>query len=177
MFLHRAGGSKTWGVYVTSILVAVLIPFIQSLFARLAVLLTDNENHFGQSAYDSHLAFKVFLLNTANYFGALLYICFVKQHTYGCANDCCMDDASIQFIAILVVTVALRLAGPFSAYFKLEARFRRLGIFLSRLFFKCILCTANCMAYGFSAGRGSLGYLPQDYLYVLIYICSSPCFL
>ena len=95
MFLHRAGGSKTWGVYVTSILVAVLIPFIQSLFARLAVLLTDNENHFGQSAYDSHLAFKVFLLNTANYFGALLYICFVKQHTYGCANDCCMDDASL----------------------------------------------------------------------------------
>ena len=32
----------TGGVYLTSVIIAVLIPFIQTLFSRLAVGLTDN---------------------------------------------------------------------------------------------------------------------------------------
>ena len=80
------------------------------------------ENHYTQSTYDDFLVFKVFILNTANYFGALLYICFAKEYTYGCVNGCCMYDASVQFVAILAVTVALRLVGPFSVYFKVREK-------------------------------------------------------
>ena len=42
------------------------------------------------------------------------------RSTYGCANDCCMDACSIQFIAILAVTVGLKLLGPIWRLLKID---------------------------------------------------------
>ena len=150
----------TYGSYTVAVIIALLIPAISGLFNRLAEALTDNENHATQPSHDAALVVKVFALNVANYFGALLYIAFAKKWTYGCAKDCCMYDASVQFVAILVVLTLLKIMGPVVEMLKLRQRCGKLSGGASRLFFKVVICVVNVFA---TLARGYFGYMPKDY--------------
>jgi len=150
----------TLGLVLGSGIVAFLVPILGGLLNKVAELLTANENHETDHAYDASLVVKVFALNLCNYFGALLYICFVKVHTYGCANDCCMYAASVQFIAILAMITLVKIMNPIVVICKLEQRATSLVNWASKLFFKCVICVVNVLAW---CARGYFGYLPRDY--------------
>ena len=150
----------TLGLVLGSGIVAFLVPILGGVLNKIAELLTANENHETDHAYDASLVVKVFALNLCNYFGALLYICFVKAHTYGCPNGCCMYAASVQFIAILAMITLVKIMNPIIVICKLEQRATSVVNWASKLFFKCVICVVNVLAW---CARGYFGYLPRDY--------------
>jgi hypothetical protein len=159
-YLQTSVGLGIWAEYIVSIIIALIIPAVCSLMNKLSVNLNDNENHKTQDEYDGHLVVKVFILNVVTYFAPLCYLAFIKESTYGCANDCCMDETSIQFCSILFVTLALKLAGPLARVLKIESRIIRCTAWTSKKFFRCLVFTINCFA---GCSRGYFGYLPSDY--------------
>jgi anoctamin-10/anoctamin-7 len=58
------------------------------LYEKLALYLTELENHRTETAYEDSLIAKTFMFQFVNSYASLIYIAFVKQHLEGCAPDC-----------------------------------------------------------------------------------------
>lgn len=83
---------STGGTFLVFSIVALQIPLFTSLFNAVALALNESENHQTESAFNDALVFKVCTFEFVNVFGALLYVAFVKEYTYGCKGGCCMDQ-------------------------------------------------------------------------------------
>eukprot|EP00052_Salpingoeca_macrocollata_P017275 m.140206 g.140206 ORF g.140206 m.140206 type:complete len:929 (-) comp20332_c1_seq2:56-2842(-) len=70
-----------------SILNLIMILLLNRIYGSLAVRLTDYENHRKESAYESHLAFKIFLFQFVNSYSSLFYIAFFKGQNTGRPGD------------------------------------------------------------------------------------------
>lgn len=53
---------------------------MSAVYNRVAVLLTDAENHRTDTAYEDSLIGKTFVFQFVNSFASLFYIAFVKQY-------------------------------------------------------------------------------------------------
>jgi hypothetical protein len=70
-----------------SILNLITIILLNILYGKLAVKLTDWENHRKESEYESQLAFKIFLFQFVNSYSALFYVAFFKGQNTGRPGD------------------------------------------------------------------------------------------
>lgn len=61
----------------------IVIIVLDLFYRRLAVKLTNWENHRTQSQYERHLVFKVYLFEFANNYASLYFIAFFKQQDSG----------------------------------------------------------------------------------------------
>ncbi|KAF9394328.1 Anoctamin-7 [Podila verticillata] len=106
--------STTVSTAVTAVLNLVVIMFLGTVYARLAKILTDNENHRRLTQYEDALIFKRFLFDFVNFYSALFYIAYIKQAVKitlpdgtvlqdGCTSDGgCMADLTIQLAIVFV---------------------------------------------------------------------------
>ncbi|KAM7534107.1 hypothetical protein Aperf_G00000115486 [Anoplocephala perfoliata] len=65
----------------------VFIFILKFIYDRIAVKLTDMENHRTQSEYDNSLTLKLYLLQFVNYYSSIFYIAFVQGTTAGLPGD------------------------------------------------------------------------------------------
>ena len=72
------------GRMMDSFITAVQIEFFNYFYAKLALKLTDLENHQTQSSFDSSLIVKTFLFSFANSYSSIIYIAFFKTEIEGC---------------------------------------------------------------------------------------------
>uniref|UniRef100_A0A158REV8 Anoctamin n=1 Tax=Hydatigena taeniaeformis TaxID=6205 RepID=A0A158REV8_HYDTA len=101
---------------VTSSCINLICIFILKLvYDKIAVLLTDMENHRTQSEYDDSLTLKLYLLQFVNYYSSIFYIAFIQGTTAGlpgdksvpirstgCDNGNCLFQLFIQLAIIMV---------------------------------------------------------------------------
>ncbi len=104
-------GSASWASWVVNAIVGVQIPLFSAMFLGAAKALTEAENYQTETAFLDALALKCCYFEFFNHYGALFYQGFVKQHTYGCANNCCMDQMSELLLVILMVKIVLAIYG------------------------------------------------------------------
>ena len=105
------------GTYLVFVLFSVQIPIFTSLFKSLAIALAESENHQTEPAFLEALIGKAVTFEFLNTYGPLLYQAFVKIYTYGCRDDCCMDDMAelLGFMfAVQCVTTAYGSLSPFA---------------------------------------------------------------
>lgn len=79
--LHQAWGSLLSGalLYLPSMLHIVYTNMLSTLYGRVAVKLTEYENHREDSSFHNHHTTKVLLFSFFNYFAVLFHIAFYKQ--------------------------------------------------------------------------------------------------
>ncbi|KAF9578948.1 Anoctamin-7, partial [Lunasporangiospora selenospora] len=99
---------------VTAVLNLVVIMVLGTVYARLAAVLTDNENHRRQSQYEDALILKRFLFDFVNFYSSLVYIAYVKGRfgkgflggkyvdTCAGADGSCMGELTIQLAIVFV---------------------------------------------------------------------------
>ena len=63
----------------------VRVPF--QVYDKIAVKLTDLENHRTQSEYDDSLTLKLYLLQFVNFYSSIFYIAFIQGTTAGLPGD------------------------------------------------------------------------------------------
>lgn len=68
--------------------VVFILQVTNMLYEKLALYLTELENHRTETAYEDSLIAKTFMFQFVNSYASLIYIAFVKQHLEGCAPDC-----------------------------------------------------------------------------------------
>jgi hypothetical protein len=99
---------------VLSIANAVQIQIFNFIYSKLAVKLTDLENHRTQSEYESSLILKTYGFQFVNSFNTLFYIAFVKTHYEGCYTDTqdtksltigasCLNELHMQLVSLFLV--------------------------------------------------------------------------
>lgn len=99
---------------VFSIANAVQIQIFNFIYSKLAVKLTDIENHRTQSDYESSLILKTYGFQFVNSFNTLFYIAFVKTHYEGCFPDSqdtksleigasCLNELHMQLVSLFLV--------------------------------------------------------------------------
>jgi len=97
------------GAYIAYSIFSVQMLLFTYLFGFVSVALTESENYQTDSAFSDSLIFKTCVFEFVNRFGPLLYFAFIKEYTYGCASDCCMNEVetllyfiyAFQFIRIV----------------------------------------------------------------------------
>ncbi|KAH7049659.1 calcium-activated chloride channel-domain-containing protein [Linnemannia elongata] len=100
---------------VTALLSLVVIVVLGTVYAKLAQILTDNENHKRLTQYEDALIIKRFLFDFVNFYSALVYIAFFKgyiaqdvklwdgQPRDSCATDgSCLGELAIQLAIVFV---------------------------------------------------------------------------
>ncbi|KAF9315075.1 Anoctamin-7 [Podila horticola] len=98
---------------ITASLNLVVILLLGTVYARLAKILTDNENHRRLTQYEDALILKRFLFDFVNFYSALFYIAYIKNYidvkVFGselqdsCTPDGgCMMDLTIQLAIVFV---------------------------------------------------------------------------
>eukprot|EP00053_Salpingoeca_punica_P016735 m.159045 g.159045 ORF g.159045 m.159045 type:complete len:933 (+) comp17033_c0_seq2:80-2878(+) len=100
-----------------SILNLISILILNMIYGKLAIVLTDWENHRKESAYESALAFKFFLFQFVNSYASLFYVAFFKGQDPGypgnyntffgyrqdeCPEYGCLLELTIQLSIIMV---------------------------------------------------------------------------
>jgi hypothetical protein len=105
---------STGGTFMVFTLVALQIPLFASLFFAVAKVLNESENHQTESAFYDALVLKVCAFEFVNVYGGLLYVAFVKESTYGCKGNCCMDQLA-ELLAFVFGVQALMTAWDFVA--------------------------------------------------------------
>jgi hypothetical protein len=80
------------GVYLANSIYSIQILFFTYLFGAVSVSLTETENYQTDTAFKDSLIFKTCIFEFVNRYGPLLYYAFIKEYTYGCHSDCCMND-------------------------------------------------------------------------------------
>ncbi|KAF9126169.1 Anoctamin-7 [Mortierella sp. 14UC] len=109
---------KGLSTYVTTVLTALLslvvIVVLGSIYAKLAQILTDNENHKRLTQYEDALIMKRYLFDFVNFYSALVYIAFFKdnlgatvtlyegQKRDSCSEDGCLGELTIQLAIVFV---------------------------------------------------------------------------
>ncbi|KAG0017564.1 Anoctamin-7 [Podila clonocystis] len=95
---------------ITAVLNLVVIMLLGTVYARLAKILTDNENHRRLTQYEDSLILKRFLFDFVNFYSALFYIAYIKVFKiFGSdlQDSCpavggCMMDLTIQLAIVFV---------------------------------------------------------------------------
>ncbi|KAK3804908.1 MAG: calcium-activated chloride channel-domain-containing protein [Benniella sp.] len=108
-------GKGQLGAYTISVVIAlmnlVVILILGTVYATLAKILTDNENHRRLTQYEDALIIKRFLFDFVNFYSALVYIAFFKEsinvaqyvgRNDTCQNDSCMGELTIQLAIVFV---------------------------------------------------------------------------
>lgn len=57
------------------------------MYDRVAVVMTDIENHRTQSEYDDSLTLKLYLLQFVNFYSSIFYIAFIQGTTAAIPGD------------------------------------------------------------------------------------------
>jgi hypothetical protein len=101
---------------VVSSLNAVQIQILNLIFNKVAIKLTNLENHRTQSDYENSLILKCYVFQFINSFFSLFYISFFKTNIEGCMvwkgttkkeqikGESCADELYIQFITIFILS-------------------------------------------------------------------------
>ncbi|KAG0240858.1 Anoctamin-7 [Actinomortierella wolfii] len=97
---------------ITAVLNLVVIVLLGTIYAKVAKILTDAENHKRRTQYEDSLILKRFLFDFVNFYSALFYIAYFKETagsemlaSYGLVDACdgsCMGDLTIQLAIVFV---------------------------------------------------------------------------
>ncbi|XP_041357209.1 anoctamin-7-like isoform X2 [Gigantopelta aegis] len=97
---------------VSSLLNAVFILVLQKLYDRMAVKLTDWENHQTETLYHDALIIKLFAFQFVNSYASCFYIAFVRERVdyswlfgnsqYDRCSGTCMSQLSIQVLVLMI---------------------------------------------------------------------------
>ncbi|OAQ24249.1 DUF590-domain-containing protein [Linnemannia elongata AG-77] len=111
----RARMNPLVATVVTALLSLVVIVVLGTVYAKLAQILTDNENHKRLTQYEDALIIKRFLFDFVNFYSALVYIAFFKgyiahdvvlwknQPRDTCGKDgSCLGELAIQLAIVFV---------------------------------------------------------------------------
>jgi len=113
--------TQMYATYGVSILNAVQIAVLNTIYRMVATWLNIWENHRTDIQYENSLITKVFLFQFCNSFASFIYIAFIKHH-FGdrCVDDNCLGELrsqlAILFIIRIVVGNITELLIPFAAY-------------------------------------------------------------
>lgn len=117
---------------ICSVLNAVQIIFFNTIYGKLAKMLTDMENHRTENQYQDSYILKVFAFQFVNAFNSLCYIAFIKGYTEECiATDSsgaayrtknCMNELYTQLISIFIVSYVKNLVEVGQPYFKYKLK-------------------------------------------------------
>lgn len=95
------------GVYLCAALNAIQIRVMNIVYGKIAVWMTDWENHETETQYLDNLALKLFLFKFINSYISLFYIAFIKSMNEGCDGGDCMRELSVQLSIIFGVNLFL----------------------------------------------------------------------
>ncbi|XP_063415421.1 anoctamin-3-like isoform X2 [Mytilus trossulus] len=96
----------------SSVLNGVIILILGKFYDKLALMLTDWENHRTQSRYDDALIIKVFAFQFANTYASCFYIAFFRgkfeifglgENFYDACSDTCMSQLSFQVMVLMLI--------------------------------------------------------------------------
>ncbi|KAK6976839.1 anoctamin-3 [Biomphalaria glabrata] len=103
---------------VSSILNAVSILILGKIYDKLAVVLTDWENHRTQTSYDDSLIIKLFAFQFVNSYASCFYVAFLrgngslfKDRYVDTCEGSCMAQLSFQILTLMIIK-------PFPKFFK-----------------------------------------------------------
>ncbi len=94
---------------IPSVVNAIQIIIMNSIYSELAVRLNDLENHRTDTAYEDNLIAKTFMFQFVNSYASLIYIAFIKKYVPGetlCPNSC-MDELSTNLGTIFLLRLTL----------------------------------------------------------------------
>nr|CDS25633.2 protein of unknown function DUF590 [Hymenolepis microstoma] len=113
VFINTVAGMIT--TVTSSCINLVCIFILKFVYDKIAVKLTDMENHRTQSEYDDSLTLKLYLLQFVNFYSSIFYIAFIQGTTAslpgddsvpirssGCDNGNCLFQLFIQLAIIMV---------------------------------------------------------------------------
>ncbi|XP_052076690.1 anoctamin-3-like isoform X2 [Mytilus californianus] len=96
----------------SSVMNGVIILILGKFYDKLAVILTDWENHRTQSRYEDALIIKVFAFQFANTYASCFYIAFFRgkfeifgigDDYYDACSDTCMSQLSFQVMVLMLI--------------------------------------------------------------------------
>ena len=122
--------------YVTtacSFINALQIQVFNKIYKKIAVLLTEMENHKTQSDHEDSLILKTFAFQFVNSFNSLIYIAYIKGYTEGCFDISydgeqgtdCMNELFYQLLIIFGVNYATNIAEIGIPYLKYKYKKRK----------------------------------------------------
>lgn len=82
---------KTFGTYIGAIVNSITIILLNLVYDKVAIMLTNWENHRTQSHYDNWLIIKLFMFQFVNSYTSLFYIAFFKNKTRIFGSDSLLD--------------------------------------------------------------------------------------
>ncbi|XP_071847241.1 anoctamin-7-like isoform X4 [Apostichopus japonicus] len=101
---------------LASLINSCIIMILGKIYEKIAVILTDWENHRTQSKYEDALIIKLFAFSFVNTYSSLFYIAFFREQTTqgglfdmgpeyedSCDNNNCMAMLSLQVFVLMVV--------------------------------------------------------------------------
>ncbi|XP_058452350.1 anoctamin-10 isoform X2 [Malaya genurostris] len=97
-YLAELYGLDSYILYVPSIVNAVYIAISTIAYDKLAIYLTDKENHRTQSQYERHRVNKLIVLEFVNNFLCLFYIAFILQDMKMLKTQLMMQLIVLQFV-------------------------------------------------------------------------------
>jgi len=112
------------GHYFCALLNAIQIQIFNGIYERMAISLTNWENHRTETQHENALTIKIFVFQIVNSFYSLFWIAFLKEHFEGCPEgEICnyMSDLRVQLSIIFAVNFMLNgveLAVPYMKYLK-----------------------------------------------------------
>ncbi|CAN0077413.1 unnamed protein product [Scytosiphon promiscuus] len=112
---------KTWGGIITSIINSVQIQILNSVYKKVAVALTDFENHRTSTEYEDSLVAKLFCFTFCNSYGGFVYLAFIGEPVMGvdCEKSCMSllaTNLTIVFVVQLLVGNLTEVLIPFVKY-------------------------------------------------------------
>eukprot|EP00903_Cladosiphon_okamuranus_P009327 g8896.t1 len=112
---------KTWGGIITSVINSVQIQILNTVYKKVAVALTDFENHRTSTEYEDSLVAKLFCFTFCNSYGGFVYLAFIGEPVVGvdCEKSCMSllaTNLTIVFIVQLLVGNVTEVAIPYIKY-------------------------------------------------------------
>eukprot|EP00752_Nemacystus_decipiens_P016452 g14707.t1 len=112
---------KTWGGIITSVINSVQIQILNTVYKKVAVALTDFENHRTSTEYEDSLVAKLFCFTFCNSYGGFVYLAFIGEPVVGveCEKSCMSllaTNLTIVFVVQLLVGNVTEVAVPYIKY-------------------------------------------------------------
>ncbi|CAM9545997.1 unnamed protein product [Ectocarpus sp. 8 AP-2014] len=112
---------ETWGGIVTSVINSIQIQVLNAVYKKVAVALTDFENHRTSTEYEDSLVSKLFCFTFCNSYGGFIYLAFIGEPVIGVACEkSCMSllatNLTIVFVVQLVVGNLTEVLIPYIKY-------------------------------------------------------------
>jgi hypothetical protein len=98
-----------YGNLICAMINAVQIRVMNIIYGKVAVWMSEWENHETETQYNDNLAVKLFLFKFVNSYISLFYIAFVQPYNEGCGDKSCMQVLTIQLITIFLTNLSLNI--------------------------------------------------------------------